>query len=192
MIRELTAAGFGGQGALAIGKNLVEAGMKEGLKVTWTPSYGPEMRGGTANCSVVLSDTRIGSPVFAHPSDLIALNLPSLHKFCASVKPGGNIFINSSTIEETVAREDVNVYTIPCAEIASECGNEKAANMVMLGAYIEATGVVKPETAVEIIREMFAGKKEKYIPGNIAAMRAGMACVKQQRTQEVKKSQEHE
>ena len=104
MKKELIVAGFGGQGALAIGKNLAEAGMAEGLNVTWAPSYGPEMRGGTANCSVVLSTERVGSPVFARPSELIVLNLPSLLKFQDDVQPGGTIFVNSSVIEDKVAR----------------------------------------------------------------------------------------
>ena len=176
---ELTAAGFGGQGALAIGKNLVEAGMREGLEVTWTPSYGPEMRGGTANCSVVLSDKRVGSPVFSRSTDLIALNLPSLNKFCPTVVPGGNIFVNSSTVSEKVERKDVNVYYIPCGEIAEKVGNSKATNMVMLGAYVGVTGVVKVETVEEIIKEMFAGRKEKFIPANIAAFHSGMDYVKE-------------
>ncbi len=177
---QLTAAGFGGQGALAIGKNLVEAGMREGLEVTWTPSYGPEMRGGTANCSVVISDKRIGSPVFSHPTDLIALSLPSLIKFADKVLPGGNIFVNSSAVSEKVERGDVNVYYVPCSEMAEKVGNPKAVNMVMLGAYVGVSGAVKVETVEQIIREMFAGAKEKFIPGNIAAFHSGMDFVKQQ------------
>ena len=118
MKKELIVAGFGGQGALAIGKNLAEAGMAEGLNVTWAPSYGPEMRGGTANCSVVLSTERVGSPVFARPSELIVLNLPSLLKFQDDVQPGGTIFVNSSVIEDKVARQDVTAYYVPCSEIA--------------------------------------------------------------------------
>ncbi|NMA94082.1 MAG: 2-oxoacid:ferredoxin oxidoreductase subunit gamma [Clostridiales bacterium] len=179
MMIKLISAGFGGQGALAIGKNLVEAGMREGLEVTWTPSYGPEMRGGTANCSVVLSEKRIGSPVFSSPTDLIALNLPSLNKFAGKVKPGGNIFINSSTVSEKVERSDVNVYYVPCGEIADKVGNPKAVNMVMLGAYIGVSEAVKVETVETIIREMFAGAKEKYIPANIAAFQSGIDFVKQ-------------
>ena len=161
MKKELIVAGFGGQGALAIGKNLAEAGMAEGLNVTWAPSYGPEMRGGTANCSVVLSTERVGSPVFARPSELIVLNLPSLLKF-----------------EDKVARQDVTAYYVPCSEIAEKVGNPKASNMVMLGAYVAATKVVKPETVVEIIKEMFTGAKAKFVPANIAAFQGGMECVK--------------
>ena len=178
MKKELIVAGFGGQGALAIGNNLAEAGMAEGLNVTWAPSYGPEMRGGTANCSVVLSTERVGSPVFARPSELIALNLPSLLKFQDDVQAGGIIFVNSSVIEEKVSRQDVTTYYVPCSEIAEKVGNSKASNMVMLGAYVAATKVVKPETVVEIIKEMFTGAKAKFVPANIAAFEGGMECVK--------------
>jgi len=177
MKKEIIISGFGGQGGLAIGKNLAEAGMAEGLYVTWAPSYGPEMRGGTANCSVVLSDTPIGSPVFNTSSELIALNEPSLAKFEAGVLPGGTIFVNSDVVSDKVQREDVKAYYIPCNEIAVEVGNSKVSNMVMLGAYVAATGILKPETIEEMIEEMFAGPKAKFIPLNIEAFRRGMACI---------------
>ena len=177
MKKELIVAGFGGQGALAIGKNLAEAGMAEGLNVTWAPSYGPEMRGGTANCSVVLSTERVGSPVFARPSELIVLNLPSLLKFQDDVQPGGMIFVNSSVIEEKVERQDVTTYYVPCSEIAEKVGNPKASNMVMLGAYVAGTKVLKAETIEKMIQEMFTGAKAKFVPLNIEAFRRGMACV---------------
>jgi len=177
MKKELIISGFGGQGGLAIGKNLAEAGMAEGLNVTWAPSYGPEMRGGTANCSVVLSDKRIGSPVFAQPTDLIALNEPSLSKFEAGVQPGGLVLVNSDVVTDKVQREDLKAYYIPCAKIAEEVGNPKVANMVMLGAYVAASKILKPETIEHMIEEMFAGAKAKFIPLNIEAFRKGMACV---------------
>ena len=171
-------AGFGGQGMLLIGKFMAMACMLDGKHVSWLPSYGPEMRGGTANCSVVLSTERVGSPVFARPSELIVLNLPSLLKFQDDVQPGGMIFVNSSVIEEKVERQDVTTYYVPCSEIAEKVGNPKASNMVMLGAYVAATKVVKPETVVEIIKEMFTGAKAKFVPANIAAFQGGMECVK--------------
>lgn len=177
MKKEIIISGFGGQGGLAIGKNLVEAGMAEGLFVTWAPSYGPEMRGGTANCSVVLSDKPVGSPVFAHPTDLIALNEPSLAKFEASVLPGGIVLVNSDVVTDKVKREDLTAYYIPCAKIAEEIGNSKVGNMVMLGAYVAATGILKTETIEEMITEMFSGAKAKFIPLNIEAFRRGMACI---------------
>ena len=177
MKRELVISGFGGQGGLAIGKNLAEAGMVEGLNVTWAPSYGPEMRGGTANCSVVLSDAPIGSPVFAHPSDLIALNEPSLAKFEADVVSGGLVLVNSSVVTRVVARQDVTVYYIPCSAIAEELGNPKVANMVMLGAYVAAAKLLKPETIESLIHTMFTGTKAKLVPLNIEAFYRGMACI---------------
>ena len=177
MKKEIIISGFGGQGGLAIGKNLAEAGMAEGLNVTWSPSYGPEMRGGTANCSVVLSDKPVGSPVFAHPTELIALNEPSLEKFEAGVVSGGQVFINSDVVTDKVSRSDLTAYYIPCNTIADEIGNPKVSNMVMLGAYVAGTGILKPETIEQMIQEIFAGPKAKFIPLNIEAFRRGMACV---------------
>jgi len=175
--KEIMIAGFGGQGVMSIGKTLVEAGMAEELEVSWVPSYGPEMRGGTANCSVILSDAVIGSPIIYNPTELIAMNAPSLKKFEADVVPGGIIFLNSSIVKVPVERTDVRVIEVPCDQIAAELGNPKVANMVMLGAYVAATGVLKPETIEHMIEEMFAGAKAKFIPLNIEAFRRGMACV---------------
>ena len=177
MKKELIVAGFGGQGALAIGKNLAEAGMAEGLNVTWAPSYGPEMRGGTANCSVVLSDHPVGSPVFARCTELIALNEPSLIKFEEGVLPGGTVFVNSDVVTDKVSRSDLTAYYVPCSQIAEEVGNPKVSNMVMLGAYVAATKILKPETIEKMIETMFTGPKAKFIPLNIEAFRRGMACV---------------
>lgn len=177
MKKEIIISGFGGQGVMSIGKNLVEAGMAEGFQVTWAPSYGPEMRGGTANCSVVLSDKAIGSPVFARSTELIALNEPSLVKFEAGVLPGGTVFVNSDVVTDKVSRPDLTAYYIPCSKIAEEVGNPKVANMVMLGAYVAATKILKPETIETMIQEMFTGPKAKFVPLNIEAFRRGMACV---------------
>ena len=177
MKKEIIISGFGGQGGLAIGKNLAEAGMDEGLNVTWAPAYGPGMRGGTANCSVVLSDKPVGSPVFAHPTELIALNEPSLEKFEAGVQSGGTVFINSDVVTDKVTRPDLTAYYIACSKIAEEVGNPKVSNMVMLGAYVAATKVLTAETIEKMIQEMFAGPKAKFIPLNIEAFRRGMACI---------------
>ena len=177
MKKEIIISGFGGQGGLAIGKNLAEAGMAEGLHVTWAPSYGPEMRGGTANCSVVLSNKPIGSPVFARSTELIALNEPSLAKFEADILPGGTVFVNSDVVTDRVSRSDLTAYYIPCAKLAEEVGNPKVGNMVMLGAYVAATKILKPETIETMIHEIFAGPKAKFIPLNIEAFWKGMACV---------------
>lgn len=178
MKKQITVSGFGGQGVLSIGKSLVEAGMDEGLEVTWAPSYGPEMRGGTANCSVVISDKPIGSPVFTHPTELIAMNLPALEKFEPKVVEGGLIIVNSSVVEPKVERTDVKAYYVPCIDIATELGNTKVANMVMLGAYIKATGALKVETVQEMIKNMFTGRKAKLVPMNMEALQKGMECIK--------------
>ncbi len=176
MKKEIIISGFGGQGALAIGKNLVEAGMDEGFYVTWAPSYGPEMRGGTANCSVVISDRPVGSPLFTHPTELIALNEPSLLKFEADVLPGGAVFVNSDVVPMKVRRDDVSAYYIPCNQIAEELGNLKVSNMVMLGAYIARIGLLEPEAIIRMIEHTFTGSKAKLVPLNIEALRRGMAC----------------
>ena len=177
MLKQIIISGFGGQGGLAIGKNLAEAGMSEGYHVTWAPSYGPEMRGGTANCSVVLSSRPVGSPVFAHPTELIALNEPTLEKFEAGVQSGGTVFVNSDVVTDRVQRTDLTAYYIPCAKIAEEVGNPKVGNMVMLGAYVAKTGFLRPETIEAMIAQMFTGPKAKFVPLNIEAFRRGMACV---------------
>lgn len=177
MKKEIIISGFGGQGGLAIGKNLAEAGMAEGLNVTWAPSYGPEMRGGTANCSVVLSDKPVGSPLISHPTELIALNAPSLEKFEAGVLPGGAVFINSDIVTDRVERTDLISFCVPCNSIAEELGNSKVSNMVMLGAYVAETKILRPETIETMIHEMFTGSKAKLVPLNIEAFRRGMACI---------------
>ena len=177
MTRELIIGGFGGQGVMAMGKMLIEAGLLEGLEVSWVPSYGPEMRGGTANCSVVLSDVSIGSPVFSHPTELIAMNGPSLHKCEASVQKGGLILINSSQAPRMAERADVVCHAIPCMDIAMQLGNAKVANMVMLGAYIAATGAVKMDTVKEVLSTVFHGSKEHLADLNIQALEAGATYV---------------
>jgi len=178
MKKEVVLAGFGGQGVMSIGKNLVEAGVEEGLEVSWVPSYGPEMRGGTANCTVILSDERIGAPLVESPTEIVVMNRPSLSKFEPDVVPGGTVFINSSIIHEKVSRSDVKGIYVPCDEIAAELGNPKVSNMVMLGAYIGATKALKIETVEAMIHEIFAGKKAKLIPLNMEALHRGIACAK--------------
>jgi len=179
MPHEIIISGFGGQGVMAMGKTLAEAGMKEGLSVSWLPSYGPEMRGGTANCSVVLSEAEIISPMVQNPTELIAMNKPSLVKFEPLMVPGGKLFVNSSIIELKASRQDIAAYYIPCLSIADELGNIKVANMVMLGAYIGATGLLKTETIREMLAHMFTGSKAALVELNIEALRRGAACVKE-------------
>ena len=177
MTNEIIISGFGGQGVMAIGKTLTEAGMKEGMEVSWLPSYGPEMRGGTANCSVVLSSDPIVSPIVLEPTELIAMNLPSLLKFESLVKPGGTIFVNSSVVDKKVERTDVKAVYVDCIKIADELGNAKVANMVMLGAYIEAMKNLSTETIKEMLVHMFTGPKAKLVDLNIEALKRGAACV---------------
>ncbi len=178
MTRELIIAGFGGQGVMAMGKTLIEAGLKEGFNVSWVPSYGPEMRGGTANCSVVISDEPIGSPVVAQPTELIAMNGPSLTRFLPLVEPGGLVLINSSQVENPACRADARCWLIPCMEEAGKLGNFKVANMVMLGAYIKATGALKMETIQDMLAHIFTGPKAHLVELNIRALQAGAGYIK--------------
>lgn len=177
MKKKIMIAGFGGQGVMSIGKSLVEAGMEEGLEVSWVPSYGPEMRGGTANCMVMLSSDPVASPVFANCTELIAMNYPSLVKFAPTVLPGGIIFINSSIITEEFDRDDVTIYRIPCDTIAQELGNSKCANMVMLGAFAGAAGAPQKESIEKMIHQVFTGPKAKLADLNVAALAAGIDYV---------------
>ena len=163
-------AGSGGQGTLAIGQMIAKAAMDEGKEVTWLPSYGPEMRGGTANCTVVVSDKPIACPLINDADLLVVMNLPSLLKFESMVAPGGLLIINSSMVPEKATRDDIRVVYVPANDKAIELGNDKAANMVMLGAILKETGIVEPETIREQMRHMFSGRKEKFLPMNLAAL----------------------
>ena len=178
--REIILSGFGGQGVMSIGKNLAEAGVVEGLEVSWVPSYGPEMRGGTANCTVILSPERIGAPLVETATEIVVMNRPSLIKFEPVVQPGGIAFINSSIVPDKVTRDDIRAVYVPCDAIAAELGNPKVANMVMLGAYVGATEALKVETIEEMIHEMFTGKKAKLVPLNLEALQRGIQCAKEQ------------
>ncbi len=170
MKSKLFFAGSGGQGTLALGQMIAKAAMDEGKEVTWLPSYGPEMRGGTANCTVVVSDKAISCPLINEADVLVVMNLPSLLKFESMVAPGGLLIINSSLIPEKATRSDIRVLEIPANEKAAELGNDKAANMIMLGAIIKETGIVKAETIYEEMEKMFSGRKAKFLPLNKAAL----------------------
>ena len=174
---EVIFAGFGGQGVLSMGKMLSYAGMMKGKNVSWLPSYGPEMRGGTANCSVIVSDELIGSPVVTDADTLVAMNRPSLDKFEKFVKPGGTILINSSLIEQKVQRDDVTAYYFPVNEIAAECGSAKAANMVMLGAYVKLKGFPTEGDLLSAFLKVFGEGKKNLLPLNEKAVAAGAALV---------------
>ena len=177
MMNQILIAGFGGQGVLFAGKFLANKGLIEDKQVSWLPSYGPEMRGGTANCSVMLSDQEIDSPLVTRPTSLIVMNRPSLEKFEDKVVPGGSIFVNSSMIDIKVKRTDVNAYYVPCTEIATELGNPKVSNMIMLGAYIGKSKCVDIETVLEALLEKLGERKAKLIPLNREALKRGASCI---------------
>lgn len=153
MIQKVIFAGFGGQGVLFAGKTLAYAGMDNDLQISWLPSYGPEMRGGTANCSVILSDDPIGSPVITQPDILIAMNKPSLEKFENAVASGGLIVLDSFLIDKKVERDDVEVIYIPAKQLAEENGNANLGNMIMLGAALRREGMLSLEAVCKSVEE---------------------------------------
>lgn len=172
MQSEVQFAGFGGQGIMLMGQILAQAAMQAGFEVVWIPSYGPEMRGGTAYCTVVISDRPIGSPIIRNPKHLVAMNRPSLEKFASTVKPGGVIFINSSIISIEAGREDVDVLKVPIVEIAKDLGNVRAANIIALAAFVTRSNIVDFDLLRESVKEKFA-EKEKLIPLNMKALEEG-------------------
>jgi len=175
---EVIMAGFGGQGLMLAGKILAHAGMDEGRQVAWIPSYGPEMRGGTANCTVVVSDGLIGSPILDRPWSVVAMNRPSFLKFEPRVKPGGLLVTNSSLIPESTQRTDILEFRLPATEIAHEHGTKLAANMVILGAFIGLTNAADPNTVRELIRETFAAKA-KILEINFRAFDRGLQLARE-------------
>ena len=172
MQNEVQFAGFGGQGIMLMGQIMAEAALQQGNEVVWIPSYGPEMRGGTAYCTVVISDRPIGSPIIRNPKHLVAMNRPSLEKFAPSVKSGGTIFINSSIISIDAGRDDVDVIKVPIIEIAKELGNVRIANIIALAAFVSRSQVVDFELLRESVKAKFANK-EKLIPINMKALEEG-------------------
>jgi 2-oxoglutarate ferredoxin oxidoreductase subunit gamma len=171
---EVLMAGFGGQGMLLSGKLLAHAAMVEGKEVSWLPSYGPEMRGGTANVTVCVSDKKVGSPYIIAPSALLVMNQPSLEKFGPKVKKGGLIVINTSLVTVRSDRDDCSVLYVDAGQLAAKAGTARAANLVMFGAYVGWSGIVAEATCVQMIEEEFASKA-KFIPANVAAFKAGFA-----------------
>jgi len=171
-------AGFGGQGVLLLGQIMAEMGMREGREVSWLPSYGPEMRSGSAHCYVCLSKQRVGSPLVEHPDVLIALNEVSLHKFANQVGAGGTILYNHTTLPEGFPALEAQVFCVPAAEIADRLGTTKAANMVMLGAVIELTHALPKETAFAVLQAKV--RNAKLLDVDCRAFEAGMDCLRQQ------------
>ena len=173
MTHQILIAGFGGQGVLFAVKFLAYKGMVEDKNISWLPSYGPEMRGGTTNCSVVLSDMPVGSPIITAPDVLVAMNLPSLQKFVDSVVPGGKIFIDSTLIEAKVERTDVEVFYIPATQMAKDAGFSTLANMILMGKVIKETGAVRFDNNKETLESFIPAKKAKLNDINCQALQAG-------------------
>lgn len=158
--QEILFAGFGGQGILSMGKFLAYAGMDQGMNVSWFPSYGPEMRGGTSNCSVILSDEPIGSPIVTDATSVIVMNRPSLDKFEHTIVPGGVLIIDSDLVNRDPERTDIDVIKIPAQSAAEEVGSKKIANMILLGALVAKTGIVSMDMLLQALREH--GKEQFY------------------------------
>ena len=169
---QILIAGFGGQGVLFAGKFLAYKGLCEDRQVSWLPSYGPEMRGGTANCSVTVSDSPIGSPIISHPDILIAMNLPSLDKYEDSVKPGGQIYIDSTLIERKVNRTDVSAFYIPATQMASDSGLTTLANMIIMGKVLKETNGFG-ENVRDALSKVVSAKHADMLDFNLKALELG-------------------
>ena len=166
-------AGFGGQGILFAGKFLAYAGLLQGRNVSWLPSYGPEMRGGTANCSVILSDAQVGSPIVGRPDILIAMNLPSLDKYEQEAPVGASIFVDSSLVGRKVNRTDVSAYYIPATALAAEKGYDTLANMILMGHVIAKTQVIPEEMIAPAMKKVVSARHADLLEKNIEALRLG-------------------
>lgn len=173
MTTNLLIAGFGGQGILFAGKFLAYKALLEGRQLSWLPSYGPEMRGGTANCSVILSDEPIGSPIVSRPDVLIAMNLPSLDKYEDAVVPGGTILVDSTLIERKVKRDDVRVFYVPSTAMAHEIGAPTLANMIMVGKFIRETVAVSDEHLEDALHKVVSARHADLFEINLKAIRCG-------------------
>ena len=175
--QEIVIAGFGGQGLLFSGKVLAYAGLLEGKELSWLPSYGPEMRGGTANCNVILSDTPVGSPIVQHPTILMVMNAPSLDKYENEVAPGGIVFVDSSLITRKVKRTDIEAVYIPATQMAMERGIAGLANMILLGAVIEKTHCIEEASIAEALHKVIPARKADLFDANMEAIQTGKGAV---------------
>ena len=173
MQTEIIFSGFGGQGVLFAGQLLSYAAMDNDLEVTWIPSYGPEMRGGTANCTVVIADEEIGSPLVRHPNAAVAMNLPSLDKYESVIKPGGVLVVNSSMINRPVNRTDIVVVMVPANEIAERLGDKRMTNMVLMGALLANLKVLPLEALETALQEHLPARHHRFLPLNYQALREG-------------------
>jgi len=173
---EIIMAGFGGQGILFLGKVLAETGMMTGQNVSWIPAYGPEMRGGTANCSVVISQHEIASPIVTEPDTLIAMNIPSVAKFLDKIRPGGTLIYNSSLIDQKEFRSDIKVCAVPANKLAAEAGSDKTANVVMAGAYARFSDMMNFDAFLKAFPSLVPAKKKDLLEINLAALKKGYDC----------------
>ena len=167
-------AGFGGQGLLFAGKFLAYAGLLENREVSWLPSYGPEMRGGTANCNVILSDNPIGSPIVSKPNVLMVMNGPSLDKYENSVYIGGRAFVDSTLVKRKIVRDDIYGIYVPATQMADDMGISGLANMILIGSIIRQTKCIKEETIVEALKKVIPASKANLFDANYKAVRAGL------------------
>lgn len=173
MINKTIFAGFGGQGVLMMGYSYAHAAMHQGYHVTYLPSYGVEVRGGTANCTVVVADDEIASPIASEPDYLVVMNAPSLYTFQNRLAKGGILFLNASIIEARPTRRDITFYAVPCAEMAEEVGNPRAANVVMMGAFLQKTGIIRPDIYMKSLETIMGSKKKTMHDSNRKAFDAG-------------------
>ena len=170
---QIMIAGFGGQGVLFAGKFLAYKGMVQDKQISWLPSYGPEMRGGTANCSVVISDTPVGSPIITNPDILIAMNLPSLQKFVDAVVPGGKIILDSTLIDAKVERDDIEVFYVPATQMAKDAGFATLSNMILTGKVLKEIDIVAFDGNEETLKSFIPAKKAGLIDMNLKALQIG-------------------
>ncbi|MEW6274157.1 MAG: 2-oxoacid:acceptor oxidoreductase family protein [Bacillota bacterium] len=177
MLERIMIAGFGGQGVLFTGQLLAYAGMLEGKHVCWVPSYGAEMRGGTANCAVTVADEEICSPLAEEPGSLLIFNLPSLLKFAPRLKPGGILLLNSSLVKSEIKRGDVRVYPVPANQLAEKIKSAQLANLVMLGAYLKISGLIALDSVNKALEKILPAHRRHLLPYNRQALESGMAIV---------------
>lgn len=174
MVKEIIFAGFGGQGVLSMGMTLTYAGMVEDKEVAWMPSYGPEMRGGTANCTVIISDVKVSSPIINRYDTAVVLNQPSLEKFEPLVKDGGQLLYEANNIVDPPTRDDIDIFRVPAAEEAVKLENTKTMNMILLGAYLGINPIVKVESILEALKKVLPERHHHLLPLNEKALRRGM------------------
>ncbi|WP_040204347.1 2-oxoacid:acceptor oxidoreductase family protein [Neobacillus jeddahensis] len=177
MLEEIIIAGFGGQGVMSMGQLIAYAGMLEGKSVSWLPSYGPEQRGGTANCAIVVSDELVGSPLVTRPTTAIVLNNPSFDKFEPRVRPGGLLLLNSSLVVRASGRKDIKVIEINATDLANDLGNSRVTNMILLGAFLEYRKIVSIESIVESLKKVLSPDKHHLIDVNKQALKKGASLV---------------